>query len=321
MIPFHGHSEPAPESEGNQDAFVVRPTGDGGLLLLVCDGMGGMGRGAEASRMATRVLEDHLREGGRIGVMDAALRTADAQLRRELVDPGPGRPGCTAIMTLIHEDEVDVAWVGDSRALHIRGGRILNHTIDHKLIEELVASGTLTREQALGGRMGHVITRCLGGRKSSEPAHEPELSTTPWQLQPGDALVLCSDGLTDVVDETEVPDLIAGCEVEEAVHRLVQTATERGTSDDTTVIVYRHPAVSRSFTAPVAPDSPATRSDPLLHLATPTQRPTTRTTITPTTEPSPERRGSRLSWVLLVAAVVCIALSGVLIAAWFGGLL
>lgn len=315
----HGHSIPAPEKEQNEDAFVVRPTRNEGLLLLVCDGMGGMGRGADASRMATAELERALVDGGDHDTLCEAMVATDRRLRRELVDPGPGRPGCTAVGILVHHDEAFVAWAGDARAVHIRADGVVAHTVDHKLVEELVASGTLTRDEALGGRMGHVVTRCLGGRRTGEPAHEPETLRAPWRLKAGDALVLCSDGLSDVVDDDGIAGLIRGCSAQEAVDVLIQAARTRGSADDTTVVVYRHPA-PQARSRPVVPGN--ARPDPLLQASGPvdsatwTPTPPRRTTAADPRPPSTRGADNRL---FLIGGAVCLAIAGALAVSWLAG--
>lgn len=323
----HGRSEPAPGGEANQDAFVVTPTRDGGLLLLVCDGMGGMGRGADASRLATTRLEQRLADGADGARLRDALVQTDHDLRRELVMTGPGAPGCTAVAMLVKGDRVTVGWAGDARGLHLRGGTVQHATIDHKLVEELIASGTLSREEARSGRLGHVVTRCLGGRKEGAAAPEPEISEAPWTLLPGDALVLCSDGLTDVLDQEDIAALVEGRTAHDAVDALVQAAHDRQTTDDTTVVVYRHPLSPGHAPSPSPPRQRSRPSDPLLDLSAPTVPPTTwpppdeTPTPAPSTMRTPTTDTSTLSWVLLALGAFCVLLALGILAAWFGGLI
>jgi len=309
-------------ADDNQDAFVVAPTRSGGLMLLVCDGMGGMGRGAEASRLATTELGRALADGGDHDTLAEALLATDMTLRRTLVDPGPGRPGCTAVAVLVHQDQAFVGWAGDARCLHIRGSEVQHHTVDHKLVEELVASGAMSRNEARHGRMGHVVTRCLGGRRSGESGHPPETLESPWALQPGDALVLCSDGLSDVLDDEAIAACIAGCSATQAADALVQAATQAGTQDDTTVVVYRHPvapavdALTRSGTT--------ARPDPLLEIADepddhatwPPQPPTVQD---PAQVDVRRRRRSQISTLYIAGAVLCLVVAAALTVAYVGG--
>ncbi|MFK7930336.1 MAG: PP2C family serine/threonine-protein phosphatase [Myxococcota bacterium] len=287
MSPVFAHTDIGPSSDENQDAFLAIDTTDGGRLLLVCDGMGGMGNGAEAARLAVERLELLLVGGGAQSTLRAALQETDKHLRKTLVDPGPGRPGTTAIVALVREDRATIGWAGDSRGMHIRNGRVLARTTDHKLVEELMAAGHLSRERANKSHLSHVVTRCLGGRKSEEEGVEPEVLPKPWALEPGDALVLCSDGLTDVVDEVEIASIVANATAEIASKALVQAALDAETHDNTTVLVYVHKspqATAMAADTPTAnaaelrqpdrpsrtahPDVPTARPDPLLQVAT-----------------------------------------------------
>lgn len=302
MNAVHARSITAPDRDHNEDAFVVRPTREGGMLLVVCDGMGGMGRGAEAARLATRSLEAALAAGGRHPELMSALQATDETLRTALVDPGPGRPGCTAVSVVVYGNQAWVGWAGDARAVHVRGHDVVGHTVDHRLVEELIASGTLTREEARPGRMSQVVTQCLGGRRSEEPPHQPATLDAAWQLRPGDALVLCSDGLSGVVDDTRIAGLIHGRPAREAVEALLDAARAAGSEDDTTVIVYRHPIL-----ADPRPTLRPERSGP--GAADETWPASTDTA----------RAGSSNSWLLLAGGVGFLLLSALIAIAWLLG--
>src|SRR5688500_5989844 len=176
-LPLRAHSltHPGLHHPRNEDTFNVLPTSEGGLLLVVCDGMGGMGRGAEASRLAVHVLSAEMSrsEGLPPDRMRHALRVADQRVREDLCVEGGELPGSTAVMVYVIEGVAHVAWVGDSRAYLIRDGRVVFRTRDHKLVEELVDAGQLTPEEARDSALAHVVTRALGGRSLNEPAVHP----------------------------------------------------------------------------------------------------------------------------------------------------
>lgn len=237
-ILVQGISHPGAVRERNEDAFAILPEQGHGLLLLVCDGMGGMGRGDEASRLAVSTIAASV--GGQQTPpsqrLTDAIRVADAEVREALCTGHQGRAGSTAVMVYVEGDVAHVAWVGDSRAYLLRDGAVTARTRDHKLVQELVDAGELTPEQARNSPMANVVTRALGGRKPSAKAVEPEVLHIPWQLQAGDRLVLCSDGVCDLVEDGELWKLVA-VEPEVATQNLVAIALERGGHDNITAIV------------------------------------------------------------------------------------
>lgn len=283
MSSVAGRTDIGPIADENQDAYLAVDTTDGGRLLVVCDGMGGMGRGAEAARLAVERLETLLVGGGAQSTLRAALIETDRHLRKTLVDGHSDKPGCTAVAVLVRDDRATVGWAGDARAMHIRHGRVVGHTVDHKLVEELIATGHLNRDRANKSKMSHVVTRCLGGRPSTAEAPEPEVLHRAWALQPGDAVVLCSDGLTDVVDEGEIAVLVSEQTADGASETLVRAALDAHTRDNVTVLVYLHKASTagrpveetptvpnteaRGRAAPPHPDVPTARPDPLIQVA------------------------------------------------------
>lgn len=222
----------------NEDSFTTFHTEDGGTALVVCDGMGGMGRGDEASRIAVDVIERHLVEGRGFPPdrMRSSLMAADVSIRKELAVPG-NTPGATAVVVHVENALAHVCWAGDSRAYLVRKGAVLARTRDHKLVNELVDAGELTEQEARKSTLAHVVSKALGGRGPSEPTIQPDVLDHPWKLKTDDTLVLCSDGLCDLVEDHELPGLIEGLSPEAAVERLTHTALDRGGHDNITIIV------------------------------------------------------------------------------------
>ena len=210
------------------------------VLLAVCDGMGGMGRGDEASRIALESIQASMSAGGG-GLppdrMRDALRKADLDVRQALCTGIDGMPGSTAVLVYVADGAAHVAWVGDSRAYLVRDGRIVDRTRDHKLVEELVDAGQITHDEAKVSAFAHVVTRALGGRPIHEPQVHPGKLGYPWHLHTGDRILVCTDGITDLVDDPELPALLASEAPSEAAHALVQTALDRGGHDNITCIV------------------------------------------------------------------------------------
>jgi PPM family protein phosphatase len=225
--------------ERNEDSHDIVPTPDGGMLLLVCDGMGGMGRGDQASAMAIDELRRNIvtKDGPPQVRMREAICTTDAVVRAALCSGTGGRAGATAVLAYVVEGMAHIAWVGDSRAYWIRGEQVVERTCDHKLIDELVARGELSKQEALESGYSNVITRALGGRPPTAPPVVPASTEQPWCLKNGDRILLCTDGLCDLVDDNEVCQLVMDGELESVTKRLIDIALERGGHDNITVIV------------------------------------------------------------------------------------
>jgi protein phosphatase len=237
---FHATTHAGHHHSRNEDACaVVSLDGGRAVLLVVCDGMGGMGRGDEASRIALATLEEAMKsetEGLPPDRMRGALRLADRRVREALCDGDDGMPGSTAVLVFVAEGAAHVSWVGDSRAYFVRDGNVLDRTRDHKLVEELVDAGQITADEAKVSSLAHVVTRALGGRPLGDPAVHPATLGYPWKLHTGDRLLLCTDGVTDLVRDDELPALL-GDAPEPAAAVLVQTALDRGGHDNITCIV------------------------------------------------------------------------------------
>jgi protein phosphatase len=160
-----------------------------------------------------------------------------------------GRPGSTVVAVLLHARGTEVAHVGDSRALLVHEGQIYRLTRDHSIVEEMVRRGILTAEQAARHPDANRITRALG----VAPEVEAELRPQPVVQVTGDTFVLCSDGLSDMVDDAEVLSIVAGEPPAQAVGRLVDLANARGGHDNITVVVLRAREAALASTSPLAP--------------------------------------------------------------------
>ncbi|MCB9686967.1 MAG: serine/threonine-protein phosphatase [Alphaproteobacteria bacterium] len=223
----------------NEDSHALLDLEDGARVLLVCDGMGGMGRGDEASALAVQVITEELarQSGFPTDRMRHALRMADDVVRDRLCRVGEGQPGSTAVMVYVQDGAAHVTWVGDSRAYLVRQGRVVERTRDHKLVEELVDAGQITAAQAKASALAHVVTRALGGRSPDEQTVRPGALGYPWKLMHGDRILVCSDGLSDLVEDEELGGMVTEGSTEDVVERLVQVALDRGGHDNITVIV------------------------------------------------------------------------------------
>jgi serine/threonine protein phosphatase PrpC len=220
----------------NEDFFVADPDRQ---LYLVADGMGGQERGEQASSLAAeviaRVVQDRLatREDG-----DQVVRQALAEANRAIISAARDQPegrkmGTTAVLAVQKADQVYVAGLGDSRAYLIRGDRVEQLTVDHSVAKALEQSGTLTAEQARHSPWQHVLYRFLGCAEMAEGAE-----VRPFTPQPGDRLLLASDGLTNHITEDDLREGARRFPDPQAwVDHLVPLALQRGSRDNVTCVV------------------------------------------------------------------------------------
>ena len=213
-------------------------------LLAVADGMGGHRAGEVASKMAIQGLMSRLaRDGAKEatqptpGQHDAALRRVVQEMNAEVNRAG-ARPetrgmGTTLTAALLIGRGLFIAHVGDSRGYLLRNGKMPQVTRDHSWVAEEVARGTLTAEQAREHPRRNVLTRAMG------IAADVEVDTSVVELQEGDKLLLCSDGLHGLVTDEEIRRTLATEEPQQACDSLVQQANERGGTDNITVVVAR----------------------------------------------------------------------------------
>lgn len=223
--------------EQNQDAFAHRVLEDGRVLAVVCDGMGGARAGNVASTMAVeRFLESFLHPEDaaedRERLEQAAVQANRVVYHRASTDADCTGMGTTLVAVLAGEWEAAVLNEGDSRAYHIARGQIRRITRDHSLVEDLVQRGELTREQARVHPHRNLITRALG----SEPELRADYFRQP--LEPGDVLLLCSDGLSNMLTDQELLEVIAqGGGLESCGRQLLERALERGAPDNVTAVL------------------------------------------------------------------------------------
>ena len=223
----------------NQDAYAAKVLEDGRVIALVCDGMGGARAGNVASTMAVEPFMEEFLKAGQEGSAEermghAASAANQAVFQRSIHDEACTGMGTTLVAALAGEREAVILNEGDSRAYHINSEGIVLITRDHSLVEDLVERGELTREQARTHPHKNLITRALG----AEPLLMADCFRQP--LVPGDYLLLCSDGLSNVVNEQEMLyEVIHGGGEEECCHRLLEIALSRGAPDNVTVVLVK----------------------------------------------------------------------------------
>jgi serine/threonine protein phosphatase PrpC len=251
LIAFGSRTDVGKVRKNNQDNLTtVMGEGLGGRadgLFIVADGMGGHAGGEIASRIAvdtvpavvgeelarlngqltTETLADSLRVG-----LSAANEAVYKQAR---ANPELRGMGTTCVAALAREGAVAVGNVGDSRAYLLRGGRLRQITDDHSLVQEHVRAGEMTAEEARESRYKNVITRGIGLASRVEP------DVDVLEMEEGDTLLLCSDGLSGMVPDQDIESVLASeADPQTACDRLVDLANANGGADNVTAIVVRH---------------------------------------------------------------------------------
>lgn len=213
------------------------PVGKLPNLYMVADGMGGHNAGDVASRTAVESVIESISESSEVK-LPRILSEAVANANRKIwdlakTDKSMAGMGTTLVLCTVTEDCLYLANVGDSR-LYIGNQRLEQITIDHSLVEEMVRSGQITRQQARTHSKKNVITRAVG----VGPQTQPDLFDVA--LLPGDTIMLCSDGLSNMVSDHEMETLIQETDTLEATaKKLVQTANEHGGTDNISVVLVR----------------------------------------------------------------------------------
>lgn len=231
--PVHLHSnEGLIELPAVGDAAVLRAKG---ALFLVSDGMGGYQAGEVASDLAARTIIHEYYADPDENVADS-LRRAVIKANAAVHAWGQASAqrkgmGTTAVVAVVRGAETHIAWVGDSRVYLLRNGALTQSTDDHSFVWEQVKAGILTKEAARNHPQKNVVTRALGHRP------EVEVDSRAAQLQPGDLLLLCSDGLSGPVDDPQLEAILKQYPPEEAVARLIQAANAGGGPDNISVLL------------------------------------------------------------------------------------
>jgi protein phosphatase len=247
--------------EHNEDAFLVadlaeaqalspvdgisRAVGPRGLLFMVADGMGGAAAGELASAMAIDAVFAHVRSAwgestssdsaAFAEILSAATSLANERIYQYAVEhPATRGMGTTATVAGLWRDTLVVAQVGDSRAYLVRNGQARQLTKDQSLLQRLVDAGEITAAEAERSERRNIILQALG------PEPLVTVDVTTHTLQRGDAVVLCTDGLTGVVRAVEIAQMVEGAAtVASACVQLIAGANARGGPDNVTVVVVR----------------------------------------------------------------------------------
>ena len=207
------------------------------LLLVVCDGMGGSNAGEVASALAAEIVVRELTSAPTEDLPTAIARAIEAA-NHEVWTQSRAKPECsgmgtTCTLLALRAGVALVGHVGDSRAYLVRAQRAHLVTRDHSLVADLVERGQITVDQARTDPRRNVVTRSVG----VAPDVEVDVTAAGDTLKPGDAIVLCSDGLHGVVTDAEIAAIVSAEAPEEACVSLIALANERGGPDNITVAI------------------------------------------------------------------------------------
>src|SRR5437764_9729761 len=212
------------QRQGNEDSYLEQPP-----LFAVADGMGGARAGEVASKIAVEMLAESAPTDGS---PERHLAEVTKEANREIyekaqADSDLAGMGTTLTAALVTGREVAIGHVGDSRLYRLRNGELERLTQDHSLVEEFVRQGKLTPEEAEVHPQRSIITRALG------PEAEVEVDTFTYPGRGGDVYLICSDGLTGMVSEGEVAEILNEREsLEDAAEKLIAAANENGGKDN-----------------------------------------------------------------------------------------
>lgn len=232
--------------EHNEDSFLVDNEAS---LYIACDGVGGRNAGEVASQMGVDIIRDHFtknfgKDSGFIGTVDNSLNQATnrlgsaVRLANQVVhESAKSKPnlqgmGSTVVAAYFDGATLSLAHAGDSRAYLIRNGEISHLTDDHSLVNDQLKAGLITEEQARLSDIKNIITRALG------PEPEVNVELAEHELESGDTVLLCSDGLSNMVpDEMLLSTLVEADRMDRACVQLIQIAKDNGGDDNITAVI------------------------------------------------------------------------------------
>ena len=219
------------QRRANEDSLLARSP-----LFVVADGMGGAQAGEVASKIAVNAFEQGLGDtAAPEGDLAERANAANARIH-ELSHANAEQAGMGTTLTAVYvaPEEVAIAHVGDSRAYRLRAGELSRLTDDHSLVDELMRQGKITPEEAIDHPQRSVITRALG----PEPA--VEIDTRSYAARAGDVYLLCSDGLTTMLPEERLSEILRShSSLRDAGEALIAAANEAGGRDNITVVLFR----------------------------------------------------------------------------------
>lgn len=254
---FNGRTDTGIMRAVNQDCLYYDPQG---RFFIVADGMGGHAGGQEASKIATQTISDYLEQYWETEIdSETLLRQAVETANEKIIEDQQTHPeraemGTTVVAVIFRKGQSWCAHVGDSRLYLWRHKELNPLTEDHTWVAWALKSGTISPEEAAVHPWRHVLSQCLGRQELYS------IDIDILNIQAGDRLLLCSDGLTGEVSEQEITNYLQEAETcEQAVTQLIETAKKNGGSDNITVIVIEEGETEDSFSSSTELDTLSTQ--------------------------------------------------------------
>ncbi len=238
---FHAGTDPGRARDNNEDAVAID---EGSNLGVLADGMGGYNAGEIASGMATAFIKSEMArwlaetgKNAKVKEIRRALEICVDNSNRSIFNASSSNPqysgmGTTLVVGVFHESTLILGHIGDSRCYRMRAGGLSRITKDHSLLQEQIDAGLITPEQAAGSSIKNLVTRALGVEDAVM------LEINEYAVEPGDCYLLCSDGLSDMVDDAEIASILGGpVPMDQKSDILIAAANEHGGRDNISVLL------------------------------------------------------------------------------------
>jgi serine/threonine protein phosphatase PrpC len=244
-VNFAAKSDKGMVRELNEDSYKIITDCPGiPFIFIIADGMGGHKSGDVASKTAVDFVSSYIRqfpkvfseEGNIIESIRDIVKKANTNvfIESNKHESNSGM-GTTFIIAVVSDNQLYIGHVGDSRVYAIREGYIKRLTTDHSYVEELIQTGSLTREEAENHPDKNIITRALGC------SEDIEVDVYTREMLPDDYIIMCTDGLTNKLSEVEIKEIVEGsADPEQACKELIKKANEKGGEDNITVIIIKN---------------------------------------------------------------------------------
>jgi len=237
-IDYFGKTDKGKVRKGNEDYYASEKIKDGEYLFIVADGMGGHNAGDVASKLGTTTFVSHYKKlrKQKNSIPDAINRSVikanSAILDKATSDPQKKGMGTTFSAMVISEMKAYLAHVGDSRIYLVRDEKLTQLTTDHTFVGKMVEEGRLTEDEARDHPQKNILYMSLGARKTFDPEMDKTID-----ISVNDSFVMCSDGLSNMVDDNTIKEYTISYSAREAAERMVNLANENGGLDNITIQV------------------------------------------------------------------------------------
>lgn len=228
MMDFYGKTHTGKVRPTNQDTFYIDAENN---WAVVADGMGGHLGGETASSLTVDVIKESM--AVKRDLKQAIKKANDAVYKKSIEDSSLSGMGTTVVLCKVDESNVTIAHVGDSRAYLVTDDGIKQITQDHSIVQQLIESGTITKEQAKYHPQRNLITRAVGTEKYID------VDVNKFKISQGEIILICSDGLCSYVDDNKMYEILKNYSTEESVNKLIDAANEAGGKDNITVVLIK----------------------------------------------------------------------------------